>query len=159
MEYQSSLQPHLPGNCPAIIAHCCFLQENIVPNPLAKEELNFLARLLGGLDIQKPAGGETGFRLNLFMTDEEEEYAGVLLGLGLGCSVGSPGDQSWPLTALGSDQHVVLLLQMSPVMQPCSKCHWLASVWRDRNIPSALLAGCFYLLLISATEIFLLFYT
>lgn len=54
-------------------AHCCFLQENIAPNPLAKEELNFLARLLGGLDIQKPAGGETGFRLNLFTTDEEEE--------------------------------------------------------------------------------------
>lgn len=77
-------------------AHCCFLQENIVPNPLAKEELNFLARLLGGLDIQKPAGGETGFRLNLFTTDEEEEYGGILLGLGLGCPVGSSGDKSWP---------------------------------------------------------------
>ncbi|KAJ7424831.1 Protein OSCP1 [Pitangus sulphuratus] len=50
-------------------------KENTVPNPLAKEELNFLARLLGGLDIQKPAGGEAGFRLNLFTTDEEEEHA------------------------------------------------------------------------------------
>lgn len=56
-----------------VMTHCCFLQENIAPNPLAKEELNFLARLLGGLDIQKPAGGDTGFRLNLFTTDEEEE--------------------------------------------------------------------------------------
>jgi len=41
-----------------------------------------LARLLGGLEIKKPGGSETGFRLNLFTTDEEEEYAQVLLGLG-----------------------------------------------------------------------------
>ncbi|XP_032304854.1 protein OSCP1 isoform X1 [Coturnix japonica] len=52
-------------------------KENITPNPLAKEELNFLARLLGGLDIKKPSGSETGFRLNLFMTDEEEEQAAL----------------------------------------------------------------------------------
>lgn len=104
--------------------HCCFLQENIAPNPLAKEELNFLARLLGGLDIQKPAGGESGFRLNLFTTDEEEEYAGILLGLGLGFPVGSPGEQNWPSRALGSEQCVVILLLMSPVMQLFSQCHW-----------------------------------
>lgn len=57
-------------------------KENIVPNPLAKEELNFLARLLGGLEIKKPGGSETGFRLNLFTTDEEEEYAPAGSGLG-----------------------------------------------------------------------------
>jgi hypothetical protein len=51
-----------------------FLQENISPNPLAKEELNFLARLIGGMEIKKPSGPEPGFRLNLFTTDEEEEY-------------------------------------------------------------------------------------
>ncbi|XP_055467068.1 protein OSCP1 isoform X2 [Psammomys obesus] len=51
------------------------MQENIAPNPLAKEELNFLARLMGGMEIKKPSGPEPGFRLNLFMTDEEEEYA------------------------------------------------------------------------------------
>lgn len=50
------------------------LQESIVPNPLAKEELNLLARLIGGMEIQKPSGPEPGFRLNLFTTDEEEEY-------------------------------------------------------------------------------------
>lgn len=54
----------------------------MAPNPLAKEELNFLARLLGGLDIKKPGGSETGFRLNLFTTDEEEEYAQAVFRLG-----------------------------------------------------------------------------
>ncbi|MBZ3870429.1 Protein OSCP1 [Sciurus carolinensis] len=54
-----------------------FLQENIVPNPLAKEELNFLARLMGGMEIKKPSGPEPGFRLNLFTTDEEEEHAAL----------------------------------------------------------------------------------
>lgn len=50
------------------------LQENIPPNPLAKEELNFLARLLGRMEMKSPSGPEPGFRLNLFTTDEEEEY-------------------------------------------------------------------------------------
>uniref|UniRef100_A0A8C7AZE0 Organic solute carrier partner 1 n=1 Tax=Neovison vison TaxID=452646 RepID=A0A8C7AZE0_NEOVI len=62
-------------------------QEIIAPNPLAKEELNFLARLMGGMEIKKPSGPEPGFRLNLFTTDEEEEEAAVLthplLGLAL----------------------------------------------------------------------------
>ncbi|ELR58183.1 Protein OSCP1 [Bos mutus] len=52
-------------------------QESIVPNPLAKEELNLLARLIGGMEIQKPSGPEPGFRLNLFTTDEEEEQAAL----------------------------------------------------------------------------------
>ncbi|XP_043317813.1 protein OSCP1 isoform X2 [Cervus canadensis] len=52
-------------------------QESIVPNPLAKEELNLLARLIGGMGIQKPSGPEPGFRLNLFTTDEEEEQAAL----------------------------------------------------------------------------------
>lgn len=51
-----------------------FLQESIAPNPLAKEELNFLARLLGGMETKKPSDPEAGFRLNLFATEEEEEY-------------------------------------------------------------------------------------
>ncbi|XP_028645986.1 protein OSCP1 [Grammomys surdaster] len=50
-------------------------QESIAPNPLAKEELNFLARLMGRMEIKKPSGPEPGFRLNLFTTDEEEEHA------------------------------------------------------------------------------------
>ncbi|XP_015504480.1 protein OSCP1 isoform X1 [Parus major] len=73
------VETHMSGSSKNLASQaktpCCFLQENIAPNPLAKEELNFLARLLGDLDIQKPTGGETGFRLNLFTTDEEEEHA------------------------------------------------------------------------------------
>ncbi|XP_030679301.1 protein OSCP1 isoform X1 [Nomascus leucogenys] len=52
-------------------------QESVAPNPLAKEELNFLARLMGGMEIKKPSGPEPGFRLNLFTTDEEEEQAAL----------------------------------------------------------------------------------
>lgn len=52
-------------------------QQSIAPNPLAKEELNFLARLMGGMEIKKPGGPEPGFRLNLFTTDEEEEQAAL----------------------------------------------------------------------------------
>lgn len=55
-----------------------FLQEYTAPNPLAKEELNLLARLMGGMEIKKPCGPESGFRLNLFTTDEEEEYVSNL---------------------------------------------------------------------------------
>ncbi|XP_016074007.1 PREDICTED: protein OSCP1 isoform X1 [Miniopterus natalensis] len=50
-------------------------QQSIAPNPLAKEELNFLAKLMGGMEIKKSSGPEPGFRLNLFTTDEEEEQA------------------------------------------------------------------------------------
>lgn len=45
------------------------------PNPLAKEELNLLARLMGGLEVHKPGNADSGFRVNLFNTDEEEEEA------------------------------------------------------------------------------------
>lgn len=49
-------------------------QVNAAPNPLAKEELNLLAKLMGGLEVQKPGGNaDSGFRVNLFATDEEEE--------------------------------------------------------------------------------------
>ncbi|ELW48190.1 Protein OSCP1 [Tupaia chinensis] len=51
--------------------------ESIAPNPLAKEELNLLARLMGGMEIKTPSGPEPGFRLNLFTTDEEEEQAAL----------------------------------------------------------------------------------
>ncbi|NWR21236.1 OSCP1 protein, partial [Emberiza fucata] len=66
------VETHMSGSSKNLASQA---KENIAPNPLAKEELNFLARLLGGLDIQKPAGGDSGFRLNLFTTDEEEEHA------------------------------------------------------------------------------------
>lgn len=49
------------------------LQVNTAPNPLAKEELNLLAKLMGGLEFQKAGNADSGFRVNLFATDEEEE--------------------------------------------------------------------------------------
>lgn len=49
------------------------LQVNTAPNPLAKEELNLLAKLMGGLEFQKAGNVDSGFRVNLFATDEEEE--------------------------------------------------------------------------------------
>lgn len=50
-----------------------YQQVNVAPNPLAKEELNLLARLMGGLEVQTLGNAESGFRVNLFSTDEEEE--------------------------------------------------------------------------------------
>lgn len=74
------------------------MQENTAPNPLAKEELNLLARLMGGLEIKKPLVKEAGFRLNLFTTDEEEEYD-TWLSMVVAMVVGLPYIQScpWPL--------------------------------------------------------------
>lgn len=43
------------------------------PNPLAKEELNLLARLMGSVKEENVAKSETGFRITLFPTDQEEE--------------------------------------------------------------------------------------
>lgn len=54
-------------------------QVSAAPNPLAKEELNLLARLMGGLEVQKPGNADTGFRINLFATDEEEEWVSIYI--------------------------------------------------------------------------------
>ncbi|XP_073089734.1 protein OSCP1 isoform X2 [Manis javanica] len=69
-----SVETHMSGASKNLASQT---QESIAPNPLAKEELNFLARLMGGMEIQKPSGWEPGFRLNLFTTDEEEEQAAL----------------------------------------------------------------------------------
>ncbi|XP_054996270.1 protein OSCP1 isoform X1 [Sorex araneus] len=68
------VETHIAGASHSVAART---QESIVPNPLAKEELNFLARLMGGMEIKKSGGPEPGFRLNLFTTDEEEEHAAL----------------------------------------------------------------------------------
>ncbi|XP_043854667.1 protein OSCP1 isoform X2 [Dromiciops gliroides] len=52
-------------------------KESIASDLLAKEELNFLARLMGGMEVTKTSAPEPGFRLNLFTTDEEEEHAAL----------------------------------------------------------------------------------
>ncbi|XP_008303703.1 protein OSCP1-like [Stegastes partitus] len=45
------------------------------PNLLAKEELNLLARLMGSMKAENATEAETGFRINLFNTDQEEAGA------------------------------------------------------------------------------------
>uniref|UniRef100_A0A3B4F0Y3 Protein OSCP1-like n=1 Tax=Pundamilia nyererei TaxID=303518 RepID=A0A3B4F0Y3_9CICH len=45
------------------------------PNPLAKEELNLLARLMGSMKTENKPKDESGFRINLFNTDKEEAEA------------------------------------------------------------------------------------
>lgn len=57
----------------------CCLQVNTAPNPLAKEELNLLAKLMGGLEFQKSGNADSGFRVNLFATDEEEEWVALFM--------------------------------------------------------------------------------
>ncbi|KAM6172821.1 protein OSCP1 isoform 1-T1 [Erethizon dorsatum] len=68
------VETHMSGASKSLASQT---QKSIAPNPLAKEELNFLARLMGGMEIKKPSGPEPGFRLNLFTTDEEEEHAAL----------------------------------------------------------------------------------
>lgn len=65
-------EPKLANYAEACVTFCC-LQVNTAPNPLAKEELNLLAKLMGGLEFQKSGNADNGFRVNLFATDEEEE--------------------------------------------------------------------------------------
>lgn len=88
------------------------MQENTAPNPLAKEELNLLARLMGGLEIKKPLVKEAGFRLNLFTTDEEEEYD-TWLSMVVAMVVGFPYIQScpWPLKYQGSYSRSELVIK------------------------------------------------
>ena len=56
-----------------------FQQVNATPNPLAKEELNLLAKLMGRLEDPSPGNTDSGFRVNLFATDEEEEWVLLLV--------------------------------------------------------------------------------
>lgn len=43
----------------------------MAPNPLATAQLDLLSKLIGRCEMK---GGTPEFRLNLFNTDEEEEY-------------------------------------------------------------------------------------
>ncbi|KAK1156843.1 protein OSCP1-like isoform X1 [Acipenser oxyrinchus oxyrinchus] len=69
------VETHMSGTSKSSASHA---KENTAPNPLAKEELNLLARLMGHLEVKKITGSESGFRVNLFSTDEEEEEAAIL---------------------------------------------------------------------------------
>ncbi|XP_077193403.1 protein OSCP1 isoform X1 [Paroedura picta] len=83
------------------------IKENAAPNPLAKEELNFLARLMGGLEIKKPLGTEAGFRLNLFTTDEEEEHAALT----------RPEELSYQVVSIKADQDQERNEELSRIME------------------------------------------
>uniref|UniRef100_A0A3B3BGR6 Organic solute carrier partner 1a n=1 Tax=Oryzias melastigma TaxID=30732 RepID=A0A3B3BGR6_ORYME len=50
-------------------------QPDDVPNLLAKEELNLLARIMGSMKTEHVHSAEGSFRLNLFASDQEEEEA------------------------------------------------------------------------------------
>ncbi|XP_047013189.1 protein OSCP1 isoform X1 [Ictalurus punctatus] len=66
------VETHMSGTSKISSQHT---KVNTIPNPLAKEELNLLAKLMGGLEVRKPSNTDSGFRVNLFATDEEEEEA------------------------------------------------------------------------------------
>ncbi|XP_042201441.1 protein OSCP1 isoform X2 [Callorhinchus milii] len=78
------VETHMSGASKSSSVHA---KENTAPNPLAKEELNLLARLMGGLEGKQTVAMEPGFRLNLFSTDEEEKQAGTLRPLELSYKV------------------------------------------------------------------------
>uniref|UniRef100_A0A8C1MJ77 Organic solute carrier partner 1a n=1 Tax=Cyprinus carpio TaxID=7962 RepID=A0A8C1MJ77_CYPCA len=52
-------------------------QADTTPNPLATEELNLLAKLMGGMEVQKILNVDTGFKVNLLALDQEEEGIGI----------------------------------------------------------------------------------
>ncbi|KAJ8334876.1 hypothetical protein SKAU_G00405150 [Synaphobranchus kaupii] len=66
------VETHLSARSKGSTQHA---KKNAAPNPLAKEELNLLSRLMGRLDVQSPDNAGFRFRVNLFSTDEEEEEA------------------------------------------------------------------------------------
>ncbi|KAI4877520.1 hypothetical protein NFI96_015233 [Prochilodus magdalenae] len=47
-------------------------QESVDPNPLAKEELNLLAKLMGGMEVWNLSHADAAIRVNLFPSDEDE---------------------------------------------------------------------------------------
>ncbi|XP_046874887.1 protein OSCP1a isoform X2 [Hypomesus transpacificus] len=51
------------------------LKDSSAPNPLAQEELNLLAHLMGGMEVESLVPSEISFRVNLFSSDQEEEQA------------------------------------------------------------------------------------
>ncbi|XP_067217622.1 protein OSCP1a [Chanodichthys erythropterus] len=59
-------------------------QADTTPNPLATEELNLLAKLMGGMEVQKLLNVEAGFRVNLLALDQEEEEEGIVISEGTG---------------------------------------------------------------------------
>lgn len=51
----------------------CCVQVESAPNPLATEELNFLAKLMGGMEVQKLSNADAAFKVNLLALEQEDE--------------------------------------------------------------------------------------
>ncbi|XP_066525755.1 protein OSCP1-like isoform X1 [Hoplias malabaricus] len=49
------------------------VKQSVEPNPLAKEELNLLAKLMGGMEVWNMASGDGGVRMNLFLSEQDED--------------------------------------------------------------------------------------
>ncbi|XP_052389336.1 protein OSCP1-like [Carassius gibelio] len=56
-------------------------QTDTAPNPLATEELNLLAKLMGGMEVQKLSNVDPGFKVNLLTLDQEDEGIGISVGM------------------------------------------------------------------------------
>ncbi|XP_017340070.1 protein OSCP1a isoform X1 [Ictalurus punctatus] len=57
------------------------------PNPLAKAELNLLAKLMGQMEVWDSVGADGGMRVNLFPSDQEEDEEGRLSAADEACGV------------------------------------------------------------------------
>ncbi|XP_057211083.1 protein OSCP1a [Triplophysa rosa] len=55
-------------------------QVEYAPNLLATEELNLLAKLMGGMEVQKLSHADAGFKVNLLTLEQEDEGICVLEG-------------------------------------------------------------------------------
>ncbi|XP_049328915.1 protein OSCP1-like [Astyanax mexicanus] len=55
-------------------------QASVDPNPLAKEELNLLAKLMGGMEVWNLASADGGVKVNLFLSEQEEDDGGISSG-------------------------------------------------------------------------------
>ncbi|XP_039977933.1 protein OSCP1a [Xiphias gladius] len=79
------------------------------PNLLAKEELNLLARLIGSMKAENEPKAETGFRINLFTTDQEEEEEEA----GASCGAEEPAFGVINIQAMQDEQAVTELARIA----------------------------------------------
>ncbi|CAL8396665.1 unnamed protein product [Gadus morhua 'NCC'] len=93
----------------------CAAKGSPSPRPLASEELNLLARLMGGLEVLQRPGSDPAYRVNLFTMDpgEEEEEA-------------EPGE------SFGD----VVTIQATPDAQASSELARIAEVFTDQHQPT-----------------------
>uniref|UniRef100_A0A8C9XC78 Organic solute carrier partner 1 n=1 Tax=Sander lucioperca TaxID=283035 RepID=A0A8C9XC78_SANLU len=97
------VETHMSGTSKNSAQHT---KVNTAPNPLAKEELNLLAKLMGGLEVPKSGNADNGFRVNLFNTDEEEEEA----------LISRPGDLSYGVINIQATKDQQVNAELAKIM-------------------------------------------